>query len=60
MHPLRHSYASHLVVRGVSLAIVRELLGHSTLPMVLRYTHLETKAKHEAVQVLDSAASVGT
>ena len=37
---LRHTLVSHAIIRGVSLAELRELLGHSTMTMTLRYAHL--------------------
>ena len=39
-HVLRHTFASHLVMRSVPLKAVQELLGHATIEMTMRYTHL--------------------
>lgn len=39
-HDLRHTYASWKVMAGVDLRTVAELLGHRTLAMVMRYSHL--------------------
>lgn len=39
-HDLRHSAASYLAMSGASLAEIAEVLGHKTLQMVKRYSHL--------------------
>ncbi len=39
-HDLRHSAASYLAMGGASLAEIAEILGHKTLQMVKRYSHL--------------------
>ena len=52
-HSLRHSFASHLVMKGVSLKAVQELLGHTTIQMTMRYAHLSPTVHREAVRALD-------
>lgn len=52
-HALRHTYASHLVMRGASVMEVKELLGHSSIQMTMRYAHLSPSARKSAVALLD-------
>jgi len=52
-HILRHTFASHLVMRGAPIRAVQELLGHSTILMTMRYAHLAPEVAREAVQLLD-------
>ena len=43
IHDLRHTYASLLVNKGVSLYEVQQLLGHSSPQMTQRYAHFANK-----------------
>jgi integrase len=55
-HHLRHTFASHLVMKGVPLAAVREYLGHADIQTTMIYAHLSPTAKREWIQVLDQPA----
>lgn len=52
-HSLRHTFASRLVQRRVSLYEVKELLGHSDIAMTQRYSHLANETLRQAVARLN-------
>jgi integrase len=52
-HVLRHTFASHLVMRAAPLKVVQELMGHATIEMTMRYAHLAPNVPRETVKLLD-------
>lgn len=54
LHVLRHTFATNLIRKGVPLAIVSRLLGHSTIKITVDlYFHLADKEKAEAINKLE-------
>lgn len=52
-HPLRHTFCSHLAMRGAPAKVIQELAGHSDLTTTLKYMHLATGAKEQAIELLE-------
>lgn len=51
-HAFRHSYVSMLINSGVNPLVVRDLVGHTTVDMTARYTHIALDTKINAVKNL--------
>lgn len=52
-HSLRHSFASNLAQKGVSLYTIKELLGHSSISTTEIYSHLNMDSLKEAIRTFD-------
>ncbi|MXW55985.1 MAG: site-specific integrase [Gammaproteobacteria bacterium] len=50
LHDLRHTFASHAVMRGVPLPVLSHLLGHSRDRMTLRYAHVGDREAEDAAE----------
>jgi site-specific recombinase XerD len=60
VHRLRHSFCSHLAMRGAPARAIQELAGHQDLATTERYMHLSPVAIESAIRLLDCpAGSVG-
>lgn len=56
-HALRHTFASHLANNGVTIQVIKQLLGHSDIKTTMRYTHLATETMVDAIAVLQTCSS---
>jgi site-specific recombinase XerD len=59
VHILRHTFCSHLAMKGVPVRTIQELAGHQDLKTTMRYMHLSPMASVAAIRALDSGAPWG-
>src|SRR5688572_279252 len=52
-HILRHTFCSHLAMRGAPVRAIQELAGHKDLATTQRYMHLSPSAVDEAIRLLE-------
>ena len=52
-HSLRHTFASQLVQKGISLYMVQKLMGHANIKTTEIYTYLALEKFHGVVGVLE-------
>ena len=53
MHDLRHTAASYMIMNGIDLRTVADILGHKTISMTMRYTHLLDDHKLAAIDRIE-------
>jgi site-specific recombinase XerD len=54
-HSNRHSCASYLLMNGATLAEIAEVLGHKTLTMVKRYSHISEMHAAQVVEKMNKS-----
>ena len=53
-HDLRHTFASHYIMRGGSIGALQKILGHKSVNMTMRYAHLSNEfARNEIERLAD-------
>jgi integrase len=53
-HDLRHTAASYLAMNGATMGEIADILGHKTLQMVKRYSHLSDEHKQSVVESMNN------
>ena len=59
-HDLRHSCATLLVKKGISLREIQDWLGHSSSKTTERYAHLDSSTKIKSATAIENALSFST
>ncbi len=52
IHTTRHTFASHLAIKGTPIQIIQKLLNHKDIQMTMRYAHLLPNSGREWVEKL--------
>lgn len=53
-HTFRHTFASHLAIKGVSLKVIQELLRHASIEETMIYAHLSKDSARNAISLLST------
>jgi integrase len=60
VHILRHTFCSHLAMRGAPAKAIQELAGHQHLSTTMRYMHLSPSERERAIGLLNRRSAHGT
>ncbi len=58
VHVLRHTFCSHLAMKGAPAPAIQELAGHANLSTTQRYMHLSPAATEDAIRLLDGRLAI--
>jgi integrase len=57
VHILRHTFCSHLAMKGAPARAIQELAGHADLSTTQRYMHLNPAVTEDAIRLLEGRQS---
>jgi site-specific recombinase XerD len=57
IHKLRHTFCSHLAMRGATAKAIKELAGHADIKTTMRYMHLSPAHKADAIKLLEQRSA---
>lgn len=58
MRNRRHTFCSHLAMQGAPMRGVQELVGHQSLAMTQRYSHLSPASLDATIRLLENRATL--
>jgi site-specific recombinase XerD len=58
MHALRHSFATHLLDKGIDVVMIQKLLGHNDIKTTLRYLHVTNKDLGKIISPIEDISSL--
>ncbi len=58
MHQLRHSFATHLLDKGIDVVMIQRLLGHNDIKTTLRYLHVTNRDLQKVLSPLEDIAGL--